>query len=119
MLHITAYFQLVPNFFSIFILRHIAQVAVLIGHPAAIHAKGVFVPVSFERIPPFLDITIFDSDTRLGIEKVDADGYLRIIDDDGERVTILDNIELRTTQTNLVGNHLQVPTNDRRGTDIT
>ena len=63
-----SFLLLIPQFFGIFLLRNIVEVAVIIHYPTAIDAESVFVPLSLAVLAPLLTITIGESNACVALQ---------------------------------------------------
>ena len=54
---LTAFLLFVPQFFGVFLLWNVVEIAVIIHHPATVATEGVLIPFTLGLLFPFLRVT--------------------------------------------------------------
>ncbi len=110
---LAGFLLLVPDFVGVLRFGHIVEVAVVVHHPAAVHAEGVLVSVAFALLAPLHLVAAAHTDARSCIE-VDAHRDQIVLDDKRQRVAALQALDLRRAEAHLFRQHLQIASDDRR-----
>ena len=89
-----SFLLLIPQFFGIFLLWNIVEIAIIVHHPTAIDAEGVFVPLSLALLAPLLTITVGEADACVALQ-VDAYCYRFVFYGKCQCLAILDALSAR------------------------
>ena len=93
---LTAFLLFVPQFFGVFLLWNVVEIAVIIHHPATVATEGVLIPFTLGLLFPFLRVTCAETDARL-VVKVDAYRDRLAIHCHRQRLTMLHSVNFYCT----------------------